>query len=370
MIVDRIPFVDLKIQNKRIGNEIYRVIVNLISETSFIRGKYVEEFEKNFAAFCEAKFCLGVGSGTDALFIALKALDVGIGDEVILPANSFIATSEAVTMTGARVVFVDCDPECYNIDLNLIESKITANTKAIIPVHLYGQSVDMTAISDLAKKHDLKIVQDCAQAHGATFDNKALSHFGNVLCFSFYPGKNLGAFGDAGAVVTNDAALAQKAAMIANHGRIKKYDHEFEGINSRMDGIQGAVLNVKLKYLEERNRSRHKRADFYTKLLKGVGDVKLPSCLPKSSHVYHLYVIRSEARNELKSYLDNEGISTGIHYPIALPNLKAYSYLSHKPQDFPVASQYQDQILSLPMYPELSNDGIEYVVDKIKAFFN
>ncbi len=362
------PFVDLKAQFHQIYNDIDNHISDVIHNTAFIRGRYVQEFEKNFAKFCEAKHCLGVGNGTDAVFIALKALEIGSGDEVIVPANTFIATSEAVSMTGAKVVFADCDPDTYNIDVNLIESKITSRTKAIIPVHLYGQPANMPVICEIAKQYGLKIVQDCAQAHGATFDDKPFAYFGDVLCFSFYPGKNLGAYGDAGAVVTNDDNIAEKALMIANHGRIGKYNHEFEGVNSRMDGIQGAVLNVKLKYLEQWNENRRRNADLYSHFLKDIENISLPCILPNVKHVYHLYVIRSKQRDALQNFLKENGISSGIHYPIALPNLKAYQYLGHKLDDFPVASQYQQEILSLPMYPELSEDMIEYVVQKIRNF--
>ena len=364
----QVPFVDLKAQFHQIYNDIDNHISDVIHNTAFIRGRYVQEFEKNFAAFCGAKHCIGVGNGTDALFIALKSLGLGSGDEVIVPANTFVATSEAVSMTGARVVFVDCDPDTYNIDVNLIESKITSRTKAIIPVHLYGQPANMPVICEIAKKHGLKIVQDCAQAHGATFNDRPFAYFGDVLCFSFYPGKNLGAYGDAGAVVTNDDNTAEKALMIANHGRIGKYNHEFEGVNSRMDGIQGAVLNVKLKYIEQWNENRRRNADLYSHFLKDIENISLPCTLPNVKHVYHLYVIRSKQRDALQNFLKENGISTGIHYPIALPNLNAYQYLGHKPGDFPVASRYQEEILSLPMYPELSKEMVEYVAKKIKDF--
>ena len=369
MVKKKIHFVDLKVQYKNIKQEVDQAIQNVIADTAFIRGKYVQEFEKNFAVYCEAKYCIGVGNGTDALFIALKSLNVGPGDEVIVPANTFIATSEAVSMTGASVVFVDCDPETYNIDVNLIESKITSKTKAIIPVHLYGQPANMTVISDISKRHDLKIIQDCAQAHGATIDGKPLIYFGDVLCFSFYPGKNLGAYGDAGAVVTNDDDIAEKALMFANHGRTGKYNHEFEGINSRMDGLQGSILNVKLKYLNQWTECRIKNAAVYDQLLKDLSHIELPKASPNVKHVYHLYVIRTKRRDALQKFLKETGIATGIHYPIALPNLKAYKHLDHKGNDFPVANQYQNEILSIPMYPELSEDMMEYVSQKIISFF-
>ncbi len=369
MAPKKIPFVDLKPQHSLIAEEVNSVIQSVISDRAFIMGKYVSDFENNFAAYCHARHCIGVGNGTEALVIALKALGIGSGDEVIVPANSFIATSEAVTCTGARVVFVDCDAATYNIDVNKIAAKISSHTKAIIAVHLYGQPADLASIGKLAQKFSLKIIQDCAQAHGASIGGKPIADFGDILCFSFYPGKNLGAFGDAGAVVTNDDSLAQRAMMIANHGRVQKYNHEFEGMNSRMDGIQGAVLDVKLRYLPQWNKERIRNAGIYSDLLKDITNVDLPHCIAESTHVYHLYVIRSKKRDELKSFLEQAGISTGIHYPIALPNLKAYAYLEHKPEDFPIAGQFQNEILSLPMYPGLSEEGIEYVVHKIDGFF-
>jgi dTDP-4-amino-4,6-dideoxygalactose transaminase len=367
-ISEKIAFVNLKVQFHQIYNQIDDQINKVINETSFIQGKYVKAFEKNFAKFCKAKHCIGVGNGTDALFIALKALNISRGDEVLLPANSFIATSEAVTMAGASVVFVDCDPETYNIDLNRIRSKITNKTKAIIPVHLYGQPAHMSLISEIAKEYNLNIVQDCAQAHGATFDNKPLADFGDILCFSFYPGKNLGAYGNAGAIVTNDNEIANKVLMFSNHGRKDKYKHEFEGINSRLDDIQGAVLNIKLNYLNQWNDSRRNASILYNTLLEDIELITTPYTLPNVKHVYHLYVIRLKKRNELQAYLSQNNILTGIHYPIALPNLEAYSYLNHKPADFPVASQYQNEILSLPVYPGIAESTVRHVSQIINNF--
>jgi len=368
-IRDKIAFVDIKNQFHQIYNYIDDRINNVINETSFIKGKYVTEFENNFADYCKGKYCISVGNGTDALFIALKALNISYGDEVILPANSFIATSEAVTMAGAQIVFVDCDPKTYNIDVSLIESKITQKTKVIIPVHLYGQPANMPVLFEMAKKYNLKIVQDCAQAHGATIEGKPLADYGDILCFSFYPGKNLGAYGDAGAIITNDSELANRALMFANHGRKEKYNHEFEGINSRMDGIQGAVLNVKLKYLDQWNESRINSSMLYTDLLADINLIQCPYSLPDVKHVYHLYVIRLKQRDELQDYLTNNNIGTGIHYPIALPNLKSYQYLNHQPADFPVASQYQNEILSLPLYPGIDKEAVRHVSQIIKNFF-
>ena len=371
-LVSGVPFLDLKAQHHQIYNEIDDRITDVITNTAFILGKHVEEFEENFAAAIGVKHCIGVGNGTDALFIAMKALGIGKGDDVITAANSFIATSEAITMTGAKVAFVDIDPQTYNISPEKIEEKISAMSreqkarlKAIIPVHLYGQPADMDPILDIAKKYNLFIIEDAAQAHLAEYKGKTVGTFGDIACFSFYPGKNLGAYGDAGAIVTDNKELATRARMIANHGRISKYDHEFEGVNSRMDGIQGATLNVKLRHLPEWTEMRRKAASIYNRLLNEQTDIITPKVAQYAKHVYHLYVIRTKEREKLQEYLKTKGISTGVHYPISLPNLMAYRYLGHSPSDFSVSSQYQDEILSLPMYPELKEEQVEYVVSCI-----
>jgi dTDP-4-amino-4,6-dideoxygalactose transaminase len=366
----QVPFSDLKTQYNSIASEIKEAIESVIKDCAFINGKYVHEFEARFAKFCGAKHCIGVGNGTDALFIALKTLIIGAGDEVIVPANSFVATGEAVTMTGAKVVFADCDPQTYNIDVCKISSLITSKTKAIIPVHLYGQPADMKALQRIAHQHGLKIIQDCAQAHGAEIDGKPLAGFGDVLCFSFYPGKNLGAYGDAGAIVTNNDEFANQARMMANHGREAKYDHVFEGVNSRMDGIQGAILSVKLKYLTQWTHTRRKNAAYYDQLLKDVEGVVTPYVASNVKHVYHLYVIRTKKREELQQHLKANGIATGIHYPIALPNLTAYRYLGHEQGDFTVASTYQNEVLSLPVYPEQTFSIIEYVCNALCSYLS
>ncbi len=364
-----IQLVDLKAQYETIKNEIDAAIKDVVSETAFIGGKHVAGFEESFAAFCRTKHCIGVGNGTDALFIALKALGIGVGDEVITVANSFIATSEAISQTGARVVFVDINPTTYNIDTNKIEAKITSRTKAIIPVHLYGQPADMDPILAIAKKHGLRIVEDCAQAHGAVYKDRTIGSFGDMACFSFYPGKNLGAYGDAGAIVTSDDLLAKKARMFANHGRVEKYDHDMEGVNSRLDGLQAAILGVKLKHLDQWSEARRKNAYLYNEHLKGTGLVT-PTEIANVKAVYHLYVVRTkkELRQKLQDHLKSKGISTGIHYPIALPNLKAYSYLKHNSNDFPEATRASQEILSLPMYPELSKSQIQFVAHEIGEF--
>lgn len=366
----KVPFVDLKMQYNSIKEEIMEVINNVIGNSTFIGGSFVEKFESDFGQFCGVKYCIGVGNGTDAIFIALKMLGIGPGDEVITAANSFIATSEAISLTGAKVVFCDVSEVTRNLDPDLISDKITDKTRAIVPVHLYGQPADMDRIVEIADKNNLYIVQDCAQAHGAKYKGKGIGTFGEVSCFSFYPGKNLGAYGDGGAVVTDNKDLEEKIRMYANHGRSEKYNHEFEGVNSRLDGMQAAILSVKLKYLKEWNFKRITNARIYNEKLKGIGDVITPVIPDKWDHVFHLYVIRSKERDRLKKFLVGNNIFCGIHYPIALPNLRAYSYLNHKPGDFPVSSELQDEILSLPIFPELTEEQIEYVADMIKEFFS
>lgn len=362
-----IPLVDLQSQYAAIKNEIDQVMSDVISKSAFIGGLYVKSFESAFAEYCNVKHCIGVGNGTDAIFIALKALGIGDDDEVITVANSFIATSEAITMTGAKVVFIDINPRTYNIDTEKIEKKITSKTKAIIPVHLYGQPADMDPLLDIARKYNLKVIEDAAQAHGAVYRGRQIGSIGDMACFSFYPGKNLGAYGDAGAIVTNDDELALKARMFANHGRIGKYDHEIEGVNSRLDGLQAAILGVKLKHLPDWTASRRRNAYLYNEYLKDA-DLITPAEIDNVKAVYHLYVVRvkKELRQGLQEYLKSKGISTGIHYPIALPNLKAYSYLNHNGTEFPEATKASQEIMSLPMYPELTETQILYIAEEIK----
>jgi dTDP-4-amino-4,6-dideoxygalactose transaminase len=315
------------------------------------------------------KHCIGVGNGTDAIFIALRTLGIGHGDEVITVANSFIATSEAITLTGAKVAFVDSTPDTYNIDAGKIESRITKNTKAIIPVHLFGQPADMDPILAIAKRHGLKIIEDCAQAHGARYKGRPIGTLGDAATFSFYPGKNLGAYGDGGAIVSNNDEFALKAKMFANHGRVEKYDHAMEGVNSRLDGLQAAILNVKLAHLPQWTEARRQHAYLYNKLLTHAG-LKKPTEMADVVAVYHLYVIRvkRELRDGLQKHLQAKGISTGIHYPIPLPKLRAYAYLGHSEKDFPSAYAASDEIVSLPMYAELDEEKIAYVANEVNAF--
>jgi dTDP-4-amino-4,6-dideoxygalactose transaminase len=364
-----IPFVDLKAQYESIRPEIDQAMAEVISRTAFVGGPFVKSFEEAFAAFCNVACCVGVGNGTDAICIALRALGIGPGDEVITAANSFIATSEAITMTGARVVFADIDPRTYNMDVKAIAAKLTPRTKAIVPVHLYGQPADMDPILEIAGKHDLRVVEDAAQAHGADYRGRRIGSIGDMACFSFYPGKNLGAYGDAGAIVTNDRELAEKARMIANHGRLDKYNHKLEGVNSRLDGLQAAILSVKLEHLPAWTEARRRNAYLYNDLLRDSG-VVTPVEIPDVKAVYHLYVVRVEEgkRDRLQEFLKSRGIATGVHYPIALPNLLAYAYLGHEEADFLEATRASREIVSLPMFPELTEEQIAFVAEQVKAF--
>jgi dTDP-4-amino-4,6-dideoxygalactose transaminase len=367
--VTRIPFVDLKSQYLSIKKDIDKAIASVIEQTAFIGGAPLKEFEEAFARYCGVDYCVGVANGTDALFIALKTLGIGPGDEVITVANSFVATSEAIKMAGAQVVFVDIDPKTYLIDVNRIKDKITPKTKAIIPVHLYGQPVDMDGIRAIAKQHGLFVVGDAAQAHGALYKGQPISALADITCFSFYPGKNLGAYGDGGALVTNNAAWAQAGRMFANHGRTKKYDHDLEGINSRLDGLQAAILSAKLPHLDAWTEARRRNAYLYNDALEGLG-LTTPEELDDVRAVYHLYIVRVPAakREKLQEYLKAAGIDTGIHYPIALPYLNAYRHLNHGPSDFPHSLKASQEILSLPMFPELTAEQISCVAAKIREF--
>jgi dTDP-4-amino-4,6-dideoxygalactose transaminase len=416
-----IPLVDLKAQYESIKPEIDKAISDVIAKTAFVGGPFVDSFEKAFANFCKAKHCIGVGNGTDALFIALKTLGIGPGDEVITAANSFIATSEAITQTGAKVAFVDINPKTYNMDPNKLEEYLkkrsqesgarsqesiirgqesgsrsqkratgnrqpagirlqqpptsdlppSSRPKAVIPVHLYGQPADMDPLMEIAKKYNLKVIEDCAQAHGAEYKGRVVGTFGDMACFSFYPGKNLGAYGDGGAIVTNDDELAVKARMFANHGRVEKYNHDMEGVNSRLDSLQAAILEVKLRHLPEWNEKRRQNAHLYNKYLQGTPLVT-PGELENVKPVYHLYVIRTPngTREKFQGFLKSKGISTGIHYPIALPNLRAYSYMNHKESDFAESTRASQEILSLPMFPELNEAQIAHVAKELKEFMS
>jgi len=363
-----IPFVDLKAQYHSIKDEIDTAIQNVINDTAFIKGKYVQKFEEEYADAYGVKHCISCANGTDAIYISLKAMGIGPGDEVITVANTWISTAETITQAGAKVVFVDIDPDYYTIDTTRIAEKITDKTKAIIPVHLYGHPVNMIEIMAIAEKYNLKVIEDCAQAHFAQWEDQNVGTFGNAGTFSFFPGKNLGAYGDAGCIVTNDDEVAVKARMFANHGALKKHFHEFEGINSRLDGMQAAILSVKLKYIHKWTDFRIQHASTYSRLMSEFANIVTPVTNKGAKHVFHLFVVRSNNRDELQNLLKQNGVFTGIHYPIALPFLKAYEYMDHSTEDFPVASKYMNKILSLPMYPELKYAEIELVCSLISKY--
>jgi dTDP-4-amino-4,6-dideoxygalactose transaminase len=365
----KIQFVDLHAQYLTIKVEIDAAIAQVIRESSYVRGPFVEKFEKDYAALYGVPRCISCANGTDALYIAMKMMGVGPGDEVITTAHSWIATSETITQAGARVVFVDTDQDTFTIDPKLIAAKITARTKGIIPVHLYGQAADMGPIMEIARQHNLWVLEDCAQSHLARYQGKLTGTFGRVASFSFYPGKNLGAYGDAGAIITGDAELARSMTCYARHGGVTKGEHEIEGINSRLDGIQAAVLGVKLPHLQQWTHARQRVAARYNSLLTGVGDIVIPAVASGREHVYHLYVIRTDRRDDLMRFLKERGVPTVLNYPVALPFLKAYAYLGATPADFPVAHANQSRILSLPIYPEMTDDMVVYVAEQIKAFF-
>lgn len=363
----KVPFLDLKAQYKSIQNEISDAIHKVIESCAFAGGPFVEQFEEEFASFCHCKSAIGVGSGTEALWLALIALGVGPGDEVITVPNTFIATAEAISFTGARPVFVDILEQSHNLDPSLIESVITPHTKAIIPVHLYGQMADMDPIMEIAQANELFVVEDACQAHGAKHKGRSAGSIGNVGCFSFYPGKNLGAYGEAGAVVTNDLELDHKIRMLRDHGQTQKYYHKVVGWNGRMHGLQGAILSVKLKYLKSWTEARRKNAAKYNELLTKVYGISIPTQTDYSTHVYHLYVACLSNRDAIVSKLAEKNIQCGIHYPVPLHLQEAYQSLGKKEGSFPVAEMYANQLISLPMFPELTVEQIEYVVNELTA---
>ena len=362
-----IKFFDLKYQYISIKNEIDNTIKNVIDDSAFIGGKYLSKFEEEFAKYQEAKHCVGVANGTDGLEIVLEALNLPKNCEVIVPANSFISTAEAVTRSGHKVIFCDCDKDNYTISIPSLKSKITKNTKAIMAVHLYGHPCDMDQILVIANKYNLKVIEDCAQAHGAEYKGKKIGAIADAGVFSFYPGKNLGAYGDGGSIVTNNDQIAQKTRMIANHGRIEKYNHEFEGRNSRLDALQAAILSVKLNHLDKWIDLRINLAEFYLENLKNIGDIVLPIKENWAKQVYHLFVIRTSNRNDLKKYLEDNNIQTGIHYPIALPKLNAYNYINQAKEDF-FANKSANKLLSLPIGEHIHKNQAELVVKIIKNF--
>lgn len=364
----RIPFVDLHAQYISLKSEIDFAISDVIEKSAFIRSHYVDEFEEQFAKLQDIKHCISCGNATDALYILMKGLKIKPGEEVITSAHSWISTSETITQAGGKVVFCDTNFDSFTINANLIEQKITSKTVGIIPVHMCGQPADMLAIMEIAKKYNLWVIEDCAQAHLAEIDNKKVGTFGDAAVFSFYPGKNLGAMGDAGCLTTNNDQLASWCKLYARHGG--KGEHTIEGINSRLDGLQAAILSVKLPHLKNWTIRRQEVAKRYDHLLRNIPEIKTPAVDKNRTHVYHLYIIKTERRNELKNYLALCGVETMLNYSKALPFYPAYGYLNHTETDFPAAFENQDKILSIPIYPEITDDQQDYVVDCIRNFFN
>ena len=380
----KVPFLDLKAQYKQIESEVVPAVTEAMAAGMFIGGPQVTGFEAEFAAFCESRYCIGVGSGTDALRFALMAAGIGPGDAVITAPNTFIATTEAISQVGATPIFVDVDPQTYTMDpqklidfvekgspLPLIQTQNTKypnRLKAICPVHLYGQPANMDPILDISRQFDLVVIEDACQAHGALYKGRKAGSLSTAGCFSFYPGKNLGAFGEAGAVVTQDEETSRKIRMIRDHGQAQKYFHDIEGYNGRLDAIQAAVLRIKLKRLHVWNNSRRKNAALYTELLQDVSGITLPVKAELTESVYHLYVILADNRDGLQKFLSEKGIATGLHYPLPLHLQKAYAHLGHKKGDFPVAEHTAERLLSLPMYPELTEEQIHYVCSSIRQF--
>jgi dTDP-4-amino-4,6-dideoxygalactose transaminase len=382
----KVPFLDLKAQYKQIEHEVVPLVTEAMENGMFIGGPNVEGFEKEFAEFCNSKYCIGVNSGTDALRFALMAAGVGPGDEFITVPNTFIATTEAISQVGATPVFVDIDEQTCNIDPEkiaafldqncvfdqstnqLINQSTNRQVRSAIPVHLYGQTADMDAIQEVAQKYNLVVIEDACQAHGAKYKNKEAGSMATAGCFSFYPGKNLGAYGEGGAVVTGDEKIAAEIRMIRDHGQNKKYYHTMEGYNGRLDAIQAAVLRVKLKRLAEWNKARNDNAAYYNELLADVSGLEFAKVADHAESAYHLYVIMVDDRDVLQEFLGDKDIATGLHYPLPLHMQKAYEHLGYKEGDFPVTERAAKRLLSLPMYPELTRDQIKYVADTIKEF--
>lgn len=369
----KVPLADLRAQYLSLKPEIDSAISHVIENSQFILGKSVTDFESAFAQAHHVKYGIAVGSGTDALHASLWALGVGVGDAVVTTPFTFIATVEAVSMTGAQALFVDIDPATYTMDPkkleNLISSHKPNNIKAVIPVHLYGHPAEMGAINKIASKYGLKVIEDACQSHLARLGDTFVGNYGTAACFSFYPGKNLGAFGEAGGILTQDESLANKLRQLRDHGQSEKYKHEFWGHNYRMDGIQGAVLGVKLRYLGRWTARRRETAARYMEHLSGVGDLVMPHEAENAFHVYHLFVVRTRHRSELQKYLAEKEIATALHYPIPIHFQKAYQHIGYKKGDFPESEKAAEECLSLPMYAEISDDQVNYVIENVKSFF-
>ncbi len=362
-----VPFLDLKAQYGGIKNEIQNAIQEVLDSCAFAGGPFVEKFEKEWAAYCGTKYAIGVGNGTDALWLALLALGVGRGDEVITVPNSFLATAEAISLVGATPVFVDVDSETYNMDPALLKGAITSKTRAIIPVHLFGQPADMDPIMEIAGKRSIPVIEDACQAHGAEYKGRRAGSIAAAGCFSFYPGKNLGAYGEGGAVVTDRSDIDEKIRMLRDHGQSKKYYHEIAGINGRLDGIQGAVLSVKLRHLDKWNSLRRAAARQYADLLAGMDGIILPVEAGYAKHIYHVFALRVRNRDALMERLHGEGIHCGIHYPVPIHLQTAYGSLGLKKGSFPITESCANEFLSLPMFPELTVEQIRFVAERIRA---
>jgi dTDP-4-amino-4,6-dideoxygalactose transaminase len=362
----KVPFLDLKSHHAPMLEEINSAIQDVIDKVAFAGGPFVTGFEKDFAAYCDSKHGIGVGSGTEALWLALLALGVGPGDEVITVPNSFMATAEAITYCGAKPVFVDVDERTYTMDPARLDGAVSDRTKAIIPVHLFGQPADMDPILDFARSQGLFVIEDAAQAHGAVYKGCKVGTLGDAACFSFYPGKNLGAFGEAGAVLTNSDELQENIRILRDHGQIRKYYHSMVGWNGRMDGIQGAVLQIKLKHLEEGNKLRRSHAACYDAAFQDTKEIVIPFCPSNLTPVYHIYAIRIQNRDEVMRFLADRGIGCGVHYPVPIHRQEAYRGLGHRPGSFPIAEKCATEFLSLPMFPELSSQQLDYVIQGVK----
>ena len=361
----RVPFVDLKLLHSDLTHELQEAFARVLSNSSFVLGPEVEAFERDFAAYCGVDHCIAVNTGTAALHLVLAALDVGPGDEVITVPHTFIATAEAITAVGAKPVFVDVDPISFCMDATQIEARITNKTRAIIPVHLYGQTADMDAIREVAARHGLPVIEDACQAHGAEYKGSKAGSLALAGCFSFYPGKNLGACGEGGAVTTNDGVLAKKIRMWRDHGSSKKYEHEFAAHNMRMEGIQGAVLAIKLRHLDRWNNLRRETARQYALALEDT-QLEVPQEMKYGRHVYHLFVVQSEDRDGLREQLTSAGIESGLHYPVPLHLQRAYRHLGYTQGDFPITERLKDRILSLPIYPGISSEAVQYVAAELQ----
>lgn len=362
-----IPFVSFRPIEKELNEEIHAAFERVVNASWYINGEEGTRFEQAFAAYCKTKYCVGCGNGLDALTLALRALGIGRGDEVLVPSNTYIATALAVTYVGALPIFVEPDIRTYNIDVSRIEENITARTKAVMPVHLYGQPAEMDSILAVARKNGLMVIEDCAQAHGATYHDQSVGSFGNVSGFSFYPGKNLGALGDAGAVITNDKKIAEKVRALGNYGSDYKYHHIYQGYNSRLDEMQAAFLQAKLPQLNRMNQERRRIAKRYLSEISNP-DIILPYVIDGVEPVWHVFAIRCERRNELADYLSSYGIMTNRHYPIPMHLQKAYADLKIKEGELPIAEKISKTELSLPMYYGLSDDEISFIIEKINSF--